>query len=135
MAWELPKISGPLPPYAAKPFEFEASFDGQGAHTWFKQNWILISLSSVAIYLVVLFFLTRWMRDRKRYEVRDLFIAWNTGLALFSTFCSLRTVPEIVRIVLQDDGYHKSICDSRYEPHLVLIFMFFRRRKVLRSYF
>ena len=102
-----------LPWYALIPFKFEASFDRQAAHLWMKTYWTT-SFYYIAIYLITLVVLSKWMQNRKRFELKGLLVLWNLGLAVFSVFGTLRLAPELVRIVSVENGYHDSICDTRY---------------------
>ena len=108
-----------LPWYALVPFTFEANFDRQAAHLWMKNNWTT-SFYYIAVYLTSLVALTRWMQNRKRFELKGLLVLWNLGLAVFSVFGTLRLVPELFRILRQENGFHDSICDARYAGFLCL---------------
>ena len=109
---DLYTLSGGLPWYVQIPFEFEANFDRRTNHVWLKNNWTL-SFYLVAAYLLTLSGLVRWMRERKRFELKAPLVLWNLGLALFSLAATVRTMPEFVRILSHEEGYHKSICDGR----------------------
>ena len=110
---KLPAFWGTLPHFASIPFEFEAKFDGYNTYKWFVRNWTWISLLAIATYLTALVVLTRWMRQRKRFEMKGLLFCWNMGLAIFSICCTWRTLPELMRILALENEYHKSICDSK----------------------
>ena len=101
-----------LPPFAEVPFKFELDFDRASRHLWLKKNWTVTFYYS-AIYLLVLAGLTKWMRHRPRLELKGLLVLWNAGLAIFSIAASIRVVPEFLRILSDEDGTHKSICDGR----------------------
>ena len=105
-------LNGALPWYAQIPFNFEASFDRRSNHLWLKNNWTL-TFYLVAVYLFTLSVLERWMRDRKPFELKAPLVLWNLGLAIFSVAATVRALPEFVRILSDQDGYHKSICDGR----------------------
>ena len=101
-----------LPSYASVPFSFETLIDHREGVQWFEKNWTS-SYFYVTAYLFVLFCLSLWMEGRKRFEMKNALIYWNLGLALFSAAGSFRMVPELLAILGQEDGYHKSVCDSR----------------------
>ena len=53
------------------------------------------------------------MDGRKRFELRRLLALWNIGLSVFSLVGAIRLIPEMFRILNEDNGFHKSICDLR----------------------
>ena len=106
------ELNSVLPWFAETPFGFEKRLDRRQFYRWLNENWSL-SLYFVGIYLLVIAGLSRWMRQKKRYEVKGLLVFWNLGLALFSIFASVRLIPEFVRILSDQGGCHKSICDIR----------------------
>ena len=101
-----------LPSYATLPFSFETVIDRREGVEWFQRNWTT-SFFYVTAYLFVIFGLSLWMEGRKRFEVKNALIWWNLGLAVFSAAGSIRMLPELLSILGEEDGYHKSVCDSR----------------------
>ena len=46
--------------------------------------------------------------------MRKAVAGWNLGLALFSVVGTVRTLPELVRLLSVDGGFHRSVCDARW---------------------
>ena len=101
-----------LPSYASRPFAFEMTLKTEEELAWFEQNW-KIPLFCIATYLLTLTCLAIWIKDRKRFETKRIFLLWNFGLAIFSLFGSIRLVPELVKMLSEENGFHRSVCDLK----------------------
>ncbi|CAG7828897.1 unnamed protein product [Allacma fusca] len=55
-----------------------------------------------------------YMRNRAAYSLRTLLVLWNFSLAVFSIFGTLRTGPELLYILGQEQGFHLSVCRRDY---------------------
>ncbi|KAI1300137.1 putative fatty acid elongation protein 3 [Halotydeus destructor] len=91
-------------------FPFETKFNAtkwhyskvlDGVHSWIY--YVLLA------YLVVVFSLKTIMANRKPFELKGPLILWNTSLALFSLFGSIRTVAEL-RGVWLHEGFDGTLC-------------------------
>ena len=61
----------------------ETSFDTVATLQWQNRYWHTSWIASI-IYFVILYFGTRWMKDREPYRLRLPLVLWNIGLAVFS---------------------------------------------------
>ena len=99
-------------PFASEPFAFETFIDEAVVFPWFERNWTW-SLKIIGVYVLLLTFLQRWMRTRESFRLEILLACWNMALALFSIIGTARVIPELTRILLMEEGFYSSICDSR----------------------
>jgi len=88
---------------------FFENFDFRDKKQWMAENWTL-SIAITAIYLGFIFIGQLLMRNRTPYDLRKLLTSWNVLLALFSIAATMRTLPELIRILLQNHGFHHSAC-------------------------
>ena len=65
------------------------------------------------IYVVVIFSLKSWMKDREKMNLRWLLVAWNVLLAVFSIFASVRVLPETY-YVFKTKGLEYSLCNREF---------------------
>ena len=73
-----------------------------------RRNWgLIISIS----YILVIFCLQKYMKNRERYEMKGLLIVWNWLLAIFSIIASARILPELYH-VLRTQGFYASLCND-----------------------
>ena len=79
---------------------------------WFRQNWSTAFLY-VAIYLLVIAILKRYMENKEKFELQSTIAAWNFALAIFSILGTVRTLPELVRLLSSDGGFRRSACDAK----------------------
>ena len=99
-------------PFAEEPLAFEKAISGPAFGVWLQSNWST-SLYFIALYLLLLGSLWKWMEKRQRFEIQGLLALWNVSLAVFSALGAIRLIPELFRILGEEDGFHKSICDLR----------------------
>ena len=109
---EIPEKIVELAEFVQIPFHFEANSDYLNWFRWFRENWAS-SVVYVAIYLVALAMLKKWMKNREPFDLRKLLVLWNLGLAIFSVAGTVRILPELVRLLRQDGGFHRSVCEAR----------------------
>jgi elongation of very long chain fatty acids protein 6 len=79
-------------------------------HGYFFNYWYT-SIFIVAIYVLGIHLLQRFMRDRKPFVLRQSLIIWNTLLAIFSTFGALRFGEEWYHVVTTR-SFQDSVCLS-----------------------
>ena len=90
----------------------EANFD---TTKWVKimhENWS-ISFYFCAVYLVLVYGLRAWMKNRERFELRGLLVVWNLALAIFSIVGAMRSYPDLAD-TLQQVGFRSSVCICGY---------------------
>ena len=75
---------------------------------WMKSHWYYGFIISF-FYVLVIFGLKLFMRNRKAYKLRKVLILWNAGLAIFSILGALRNLPEFMYI-LTEKGLEYSTC-------------------------
>jgi len=91
-------------------FDFENKFDTYFYVNWMSQyHWVCNFF--IAAYLLFIFAMSRYMRDRPRFELRKQLVVWNIFLALFSIGGAIRTSPEMLHL-LHDYGFNFCVCFS-----------------------
>ena len=108
---EIPESLKDFPEFLERPFGFEAKSGYLDWLRWFKRSWA-ITLVYIAVYLVLIALLKRYMKNREKLELKKTIAAWNFGLALFSVLGTVRTLPELVRLLSLEGGFHRSACDA-----------------------
>nr|ATI22179.1 elongase 4 [Brachionus koreanus]QBO55908.1 elongation of very long chain fatty acid 3/6a [Brachionus koreanus] len=93
-----------------KLFESKEFVDGLGK--WMNKNWTM-SINISIIYVVFIFLIKFYMKNKTRYELRFPLIIWNIVLASFSILGTIRTWPEFFYSITQK-GIVYSVCDSSY---------------------
>jgi len=94
-----------------KRFELFDSFDYREHTEWMSQYW-WISVVFIAVYLCAIFAGQKFMRERKPFAFRGALTLWNSVLAIFSIMATARTLPELLAILQQSNGFHHSVCSS-----------------------
>lgn len=108
------------PPYPGI-FYFEHAFDPVEAVHWMDGFWTN-SFYLVGAYLTFLVVGQKVMRSRARFQLTKPMILWNLGLALFSIFGAIRTVPELWFVLNRaENGFHYSVCHTRWDVNYVFI--------------
>ena len=107
---EIPESIPDFQDFLERPFSFEVKSGYLDWFRWFRQNWAT-GLLYVAVYLVVIAVLKAYMKNREKFELKKTIAAWNFGLAFFSVLGVVRTLPELVRLLSLDGGFHRSACD------------------------
>eukprot|EP01060_Flectonema_neradi_P028358 TRINITY_DN380_c4_g1_i1.p1 TRINITY_DN380_c4_g1~~TRINITY_DN380_c4_g1_i1.p1 ORF type:complete len:311 (+),score=25.40 TRINITY_DN380_c4_g1_i1:82-1014(+) len=74
-----------------------------------KDHW-QIPIVAVVVYLVIVFGIKGFMKDREAFDLRVLFAWWNWFLAVFSIMGAIRTVPHILYNV--SGSLESAICDE-----------------------
>lgn len=87
------------------------------------------------LYVMSIFALKHWMRDREKYDLRRPLFTWSLGLSLFSCLGVCRvTVPQIM--VSLQDGFHYSACVRMVEMNLwVFLFALSKLPELVDTYF
>lgn len=88
---------------------FFENFEFRDKKEWMSGNWTM-SIWIIVFYLSAIF-LGQWvMKGRKPFQLRGALTSWNITLALFSIAATVRTLPELIRILVQPRGFHHSVC-------------------------
>lgn len=90
----------------------EARFDEKTAQAWMKSNWWMSFVYS-AIYLLLVYYGTKYMKDRKPFQLRVALCMWSTGLALFSML-ALSTIIPLFLDLYRVGGFEYTVCDMQY---------------------
>lgn len=91
-------------------FPFESSIAYHDLRIWLKRN-EHIPFIIIAIYLLLVFGIKKWMNGRKAFKLTTFLIIWNLSLSMFSIIGSLRTIPHILHTV-KNHGIHYSLCSE-----------------------
>lgn len=76
----------------------------------FRTYWKLPFYSG-GIYLVLIFSLQVFMRNRKALQLKRTLLIWNVAIGLFSIMGFIRTFPELYGIVTSSpNGFYRSVC-------------------------
>lgn len=92
-------------------FEFFENFDYRDKKEWMAQNWT-VSLWFIGAYICAIFGGQLIMKERKAFALRNTLTLWNVALAIFSIMATVRTLPELITILFQPNGFHHSVCSS-----------------------
>ncbi|CAG7713198.1 unnamed protein product [Allacma fusca] len=65
---------------------------------------------SIGIYLFLVYFGQKWMKNRPAYVLKYPLFFWNAGLAIFSIISTIRGTPEILYTLSSPEGTYKTIC-------------------------
>ena len=100
----------PPPQYQRAIFSFEENFDHHPWISWFENNWT-ISLWASLVYVVVIFGLKHYMRDKPKLDLRLPLVVWSFCLAVFSVVCMVRLWQEYL-LYMGEHGFRGTMCDS-----------------------
>jgi elongation of very long chain fatty acids protein 6 len=93
--------------------EWERTFNGRDlAATMLEYN--NAPFYAVGLYLVMLFPGQQWMKSRKPFNLKALFIVWNLFLAVFSFFGAYNAVPKFVEVI-SANGFRNTICGESFQ--------------------
>ena len=92
-----------------EPFEFETS-DVPSFANFVSEFWYL-PLHASGIYLIAIFVIQHYMRDRKPLDLTAPLFLWNLGLGIFSIFGLFRTLPELFYLLSRPNGFWTTICE------------------------
>ncbi|CAL8097160.1 unnamed protein product [Orchesella dallaii] len=95
-------------PASFRPYPFEI-IDFPAWKEFMALNWKYPFYAST-IYILVIFSLQRYMKNRQPFSLRTLLACWNGVLGVFSILGFCRIFPEFWKILQSDGGFHRSIC-------------------------
>ena len=73
----------------------------------------LLGVKVAFVYLLVSYALQQYMKDRERFNLKNLLIVWNIGLSVFSILGASRLLPEFV-YTFYKHGFTHSVCNNDY---------------------
>ena len=92
-------------------FSFEENFNETPWLEWFAKNWT-IALWASAVYVLVIFGLQKYMRDRPKYDLRLPLVLWSFSLAIFSVVCMVRLWQEYI-LYFGIYSFKDTMCDAK----------------------
>ncbi|CAG2209887.1 very long chain fatty acid elongase 6-like [Mytilus galloprovincialis] len=93
-------------------FDFEEQFNENEFNRYMREHWSDSFIYS-AVYLIIIFGGKHVMSNRRRFDLRPYLATWSGGLAIFSIFGAIRTVPEIISAI-KNHSLEYSICVPSY---------------------
>ncbi|NWT31535.1 ELOV6 protein, partial [Cardinalis cardinalis] len=96
---------------------FEKNFNQRAARKWMEENWQK-SLIFSGIYLILIFGIQHFMKDRRPFKLRGPLILWSFSLALFSLIAACRTGKQLAFLLLTK-GFKQSVCSQSFYVHPV----------------
>ncbi|ODN05585.1 putative fatty acid elongation protein 3 [Orchesella cincta] len=69
-----------------------------------------IPFYAAIVYLVVIFGLKAYLKNRPAFELRKPLVVWNWTLGIFSMIGFYRMSQELVHVLSLPNGFHKSVC-------------------------
>lgn len=103
--------------------EFERDFPYNEWRVWMGRNWKL-AVHITFFYIMGIFVGQKWMRGRQPYKIDNLLKIWNLSLAAFSFAGFCRSIPEVMQLLRQSNGFYRISC-SRFVTTFSLPFSFF----------
>jgi len=94
-------------------FTFEQDFEQSSIRGWMEQHWLSVCSSATAVYLVFIFSVQAYMKNRTPFNLRTSLAAWSFSLAMFSILGALRTGAELYH-TLNNKGLYQSLCSSSF---------------------
>ncbi|XP_009956227.1 PREDICTED: elongation of very long chain fatty acids protein 6-like [Leptosomus discolor] len=98
-------------------YDFERNFNEQEAREWMQENWHMSVYISVA-YLILIFGIQHFMKERRGYQLRVPLTLWSLSLALFSAIGALRMWKQMA-LILSTKGLKQSVCSQSIYIHPV----------------
>ncbi|NXG20801.1 ELOV6 protein, partial [Grallaria varia] len=96
---------------------FEKNFSQSAARKWMAENWHK-SLIFAAIYLIMVFGIQHFMKERRAYHLRVPLTLWSFGLTLFSVIAAWRIWKQVTFLILTK-GLKHSVCSQSLFIHPV----------------
>jgi len=98
----------PFGKYMYTPFEVNYN---PAAGIEFTRNHFAVPVACVVAYMAMIYFGTKWMAQRERFNLRMPLAYWNALLSLFSFAGAMRTVPELL-YRLGSEPFSSTICTA-----------------------
>jgi len=93
-------------------FKFE-EVDHTYWHDLITSTWKLSIYAGVA-YILVIFGIQWWMKDKDPYQLKWPLFWWNLGLGIFSIIGFSRTLPGFLDVFGKENGLYQSVCVKQY---------------------
>lgn len=88
-------------------------FSDPALANWLNSGWPVAPLGLSATYLLLLFLLSQWMKERNPIKLKTPLIAWNSCLAAFSILACFKYAPEAVLNGIAKGGFVYSVCSVK----------------------
>ncbi|XP_057885663.1 elongation of very long chain fatty acids protein 3 [Melospiza georgiana] len=98
-------------------YDFEKNFNHRAARKWMEENWQK-SLTISVIYLILIFGIQHFMKERRPFKLRGPLILWSFSLSLFSLVAACRIWKQLAFLVLTK-GFKQSVCSQSFYVHPV----------------
>jgi elongation of very long chain fatty acids protein 6 len=79
---------------------------------WSGDNWYLTIPYSI-LYIILIFSIKYYMKDRERYELKYLLVMWNIILSIFSITGAYKTIPHFIN-KLTNHGFIHTLCNDDF---------------------
>ncbi|NXM43015.1 ELOV6 protein, partial [Gymnorhina tibicen] len=99
---------------------FEKNFNHLAARKWMEENWQKSFIISF-IYLILVFGIQHFMKERRPFNLRAPLILWSFSLTLFSFISACRVWKQMV-FLLRTKGFKGSVCSRSFYVHPVTKF-------------
>ncbi|NXM23983.1 ELOV6 protein, partial [Oxyruncus cristatus] len=96
---------------------FEKNFNSLAARKWMVENRYK-ALIVGAVYLILVFGIQHFMKERRAYHLRTPLALWSFGLTLFSVIGAWRVWKQMVFLLLTK-GFKQSVCSQSVYIHPV----------------
>ncbi|NXJ17691.1 ELOV6 protein, partial [Dicrurus megarhynchus] len=96
---------------------FEKNFNHLAARKWMEENWQK-SLIIGFIYLILVFGIQHFMKERRPFSLRAPLTLWSLSLTLFSFIAACRVWKQMAFLLLTK-GFKRSVCSQSFFIHPV----------------
>ncbi|NXQ18080.1 ELOV6 protein, partial [Peucedramus taeniatus] len=96
---------------------FEKNFNHLAARKWMEENWQKSLIVSV-IYLILVFGIQHFMKERRPFNLRPPLVLWSFSLTLFSFIAACRIWKQMAFLLLTK-GFKQSVCSQSFYVHPV----------------
>ncbi|NXX75281.1 ELOV6 protein, partial [Urocolius indicus] len=94
---------------------FERNFNEREAREWMRQNWH-VTLFFAVVYMIVIFGIQRYMKQREGFSLRAPLALWSFGLAALSTVASVRLWKHTL-FIFSTKGLKQTVCGRSIYVH------------------
>lgn len=97
--------------------KFDSWYKFEEADPFYWNDFVLehryLAVYAGIIYIITIYSLEWWMRDRPAYKLKMPLFLWNGALGIFSIIGFARMLPGMWYILTQPNGMYNSICIKR----------------------
>jgi len=94
-------------------FDYEVDYDPEPLLEVMVANKWALPVTSVVIYLLMCYFGTKIMKNKKAFDLVTPLAAWNLFLSLFSAYGMIRSVPHLFWII-STKTFEETVCDPAH---------------------